>query len=224
MGYSVAKARCTSCHDPHGSSTKGMLYDTVHAPVAKGMCGQCHEPPGAQTALKPKQSAPELCNLCHARTVTAMLEKGHTHRPVLEGDSCLNCHDPHASKQKSLLAGRTEALCGSCHADTMKRHQRSPTKHEPIEDGQCAACHDPHSSDNSLLFAKASVNESCGQCHDFTKHSTHPVGETVLDPRNRNLSVDCLSCHQAHGTEYKRLMLFAQTPELCTKCHQQYKR
>jgi predicted CXXCH cytochrome family protein len=223
-GYVVSRARCTSCHDPHGSSVKGMLYDNVHAPVAKGMCGQCHEAPGAQAGFAPKQHARELCNRCHARTVTAITDKGHLHRPVMEGDACLNCHDPHASKQKKLLVGPTSALCGSCHEDTSKRHERSPTKHQPIGDGECFTCHDPHSSDSPLLFAKAAVVDTCGQCHDFKKHQTHPIGEKVADPRNRNLTVECLSCHRAHGTEFKRLMPFAQAPDLCVKCHQQYKR
>jgi len=143
---------------------------------------------------------------------------------VVEGDACLNCHDAHASKQKALLAGTTLALCGSCHVDTLKRHERSPTRHPPIGDGECSTCHDPHASDNAFLFVQAGVVETCGKCHDWQKHSTHPLGEKILDPRNPNLTLECLSCHRAHGTEFKRLMPFAMTSDLCTKCHQQYKR
>ena len=46
----------------------------------------------------------------------------------------------------------------------------------------------------------------------------------IRDGRNRNFGVDCLSCHRAHGTEYKHLALYATSTELCTKCHEQYKR
>jgi predicted CXXCH cytochrome family protein len=222
MGYQVASARCTSCHDPHGSKQKSMLYDTVHSPVAKGMCSQCHEAPGS--GFKPKLVGAELCNRCHAQAVSAMLAKGDVHRPVVDRDACITCHDPHASKRKKLLADDPIALCGKCHEDTIRRHDRSPTKHEPIAQGDCVTCHDPHASENPMLFAKATPTETCGQCHDYTKHATHPIGEKAVDPRNKNMNVECVSCHRAHGTEYKRLMPFAVTADLCTKCHEKYKR
>lgn len=224
MGYAVGATRCTACHDPHGSSQKGMLYDDVHPPVAKGMCTQCHEAPGSAAGFTPKEHGGALCNRCHSQAVGTMLAKASVHQPVLEGDACITCHDPHASKQKRLLAAKSAVLCGRCHADTVKRHELSPTKHQPVGDGDCSTCHDPHGSDNPLLFAMASVTETCGQCHEWRSHSTHPLGEKVKDPRNRNLTVECLSCHRAHGTEFKRLMPFAQASDLCTKCHEQYKR
>jgi predicted CXXCH cytochrome family protein len=90
--------------------------------------------------------------------------------------------------------------------------------------GECATCHDPHASDDALLFVQAGITEICRQCHDWQKHSMHPIGDKVVDPRNRNLAVECLSCHRAHGTEFRRLMPFAATSDLCTKCHAQYKR
>ena len=70
MGYPVAKARCTSCHDPHGSNQRGMLMNTVHPPVAKQMCAQCHEPATSPTALKTKAQGGQLCRGCHAQRIT----------------------------------------------------------------------------------------------------------------------------------------------------------
>ena len=75
-----------------------------------------------------------------------------------------------------------------------------------------------------MLFKRATVIDTCGQCHNWQKHSSHPMGEKVFDPRNRNMNVECLSCHRSHGTEFKRLMPFVQASDLCTKCHEQYKR
>jgi predicted CXXCH cytochrome family protein len=106
----------------------------------------------------------------------------------------------------------------------MKRHEKSPTKHAPVGEGDCSACHDPHGSDHPMMFKSASVVDTCGKCHDWQKHSTHPLGEKVIDPRNPNKRLDCVSCHRAHGTEFKRLMPFAVVSDLCTKCHEQYKR
>ena len=224
LGYPVGKARCTSCHDPHGSDKRGMLYNTVHPPVAKGQCALCHEPAGSPNALQTRAAGVQLCRGCHATKLTAMFDKAQLHRPVAEGN-CLACHGPHASAQKGLIKGNMVAVCGTCHADTIKRQQLSPTKHEPVQNGDCSSCHDPHGSDAPLMFVKGGeVVEMCGSCHDWLKHSSHPMGEKIKDPRNKNLTVQCLSCHRSHGTEYKHMMPYATTSDLCTKCHENFKR
>jgi predicted CXXCH cytochrome family protein len=200
-----------------------MLFLTVHAPVAKQMCAQCHEAANAPNALQTKTKTPQLCRGCHAQQLTAMMDKGRLHRPVADG-SCLACHSPHAAKEAGLLRGGMVGVCGSCHADTIKRQELSPTKHEPVRDGKCTACHEPHSSSAALALKKADIVEGCGACHDWLKHSSHPMGEKIADPRNKNLRLNCLSCHRTHGTEYKHLIPYATTTDLCTKCHEKFKR
>jgi DmsE family decaheme c-type cytochrome len=223
-GYPVGDARCTSCHDPHGSDKPGMLYDKVHAPVARGMCAQCHEAPGSGNRFKTKTDGVALCKLCHAQQVAQMLDKGRMHWPAVQGAACLTCHTPHASKQAKLVKGDLKTVCGKCHSDTIKRGELSPTKHDPVRDGQCGACHDPHASDNPLLLANATRVELCGKCHDWQRHSSHPIGDKYKDPRNKNLTIECLSCHRAHGTEYKHMMPYPKQTDLCVKCHEQYRR
>ncbi|HSB19729.1 MAG TPA: cytochrome c3 family protein [Anaeromyxobacteraceae bacterium] len=223
LGYTVGKKDCTSCHDPHGSSRRGMLYDKVHAPVARGMCNQCHGAAGSADQFATKAAASALCKGCHAQKLQAMMEKNRIHAPVVEGAGCLNCHAPHASKEKGLLRGDIVTVCGSCHAESIKRAERSDAKHPPVVAGECTACHDPHSGNRPLLFTDATVVTLCGTCHDWLQHSSHPMGDKAKDPRNRNLTVDCLSCHRGHGTEHKKLLLEATQPELCTKCHTKYR-
>jgi DmsE family decaheme c-type cytochrome len=223
MGYSVGKSRCTSCHDPHGSNARGMLYDRVHQPVAKGMCTMCHEPPGSPNKFKPRQVGASLCRGCHAQKMTQFQEKARIHQPVAEG-TCLACHTPHASPKPGLIKANMVVVCGECHSDTIRRQEISPTKHAPVKDGDCAACHDPHSSNAALMLQNANRIDLCASCHEWQKHSTHPIGDTRKDPRNRNLTLDCLSCHRAHGTEYPHMMPFTKTTDLCTKCHETFKR
>jgi len=146
------------------------------------------------------------------------------HRPVVEGQTCLTCHAPHATKRSGLVKASLVQVCGQCHADTIKRQQMSPTPHDPVRDGDCAACHDPHSSSTALMLKKPDVVEVCGTCHDWLKHSSHPMGDKAIDPRNKNLSLSCLSCHRSHGTEFKHMMPYASTSELCTKCHEKFRR
>ena len=223
-GYPVAKASCTGCHDPHGSDRKGMLYATVHKPMAAGQCSSCHAAPGSKQAFDVKAKGSAICKDCHAVQIAKMLDKAEVHWAVADQVACLNCHTPHASSQRALLSAKPTEVCGTCHADTIARNDRSPTKHAPVRDGDCFSCHDPHSSDVPNLLKKASIPDLCKKCHDYSKHSTHPMGEKLRDGRNRNLGVDCLSCHRAHGTEYKHMQLYPTSMELCTKCHEQYKR
>jgi len=224
MNYPVAGSRCTSCHDPHGSDRKGILYNNVHKPVATRMCNQCHEEATAASPLKTKREGGELCRGCHSDMYNTTFGKNRVHSPLFSKKGCLSCHNPHAGKEKGLLKQPTLVLCGSCHADTIKRQEKSPTKHEPVASGNCTACHDPHGSDNALLAKQASVIDQCATCHDWMKHSTHPIGDKYVDPRNKNATVNCLSCHRSHGTEYKGLRPFPVISDLCVQCHDQFRR
>jgi len=220
----VANSKCTQCHNAHGSNKAGLIYDTVHKPFASKMCNQCHEGATSPKPLALKKKGFELCRGCHSNVVNDMFAKNRLHWPVVGKDGCLNCHNPHASAQQGLLKAAPVQLCGTCHADTIQRQEKSTTKHPPIKEGMCTACHAPHASDNVFLAVNASTVELCGSCHDYMKHSTHPIGEKIIDKRNKNLIVQCLSCHRSHGTEFKKMIPFGTVSELCTQCHIQYQR
>jgi predicted CXXCH cytochrome family protein len=223
VNYPVSSA-CNSCHNSHGSDRGGILFENVHRPVANKMCNQCHEEATSPTPFAIKKQGYELCRGCHSSMMNETWSKNRMHWPVMGKDGCLSCHSPHASSQNKLIKAPMTVVCGQCHGDTVARQVRSETKHPPIADGNCVACHSPHSSDNSFLFKQASVVDLCGTCHDWQKHSTHPIGEKVIDPRNKNLNLDCLTCHRSHGTENKYFIYTPEISELCTQCHAQYKR
>ncbi len=219
QGYPVGKARCTSCHDPHGSNARGILWANVHPPLANRMCGQCHNDPGSSAPLATKKEGIDLCRGCHGNLLNEAIGKKKLHWPVMAKGACLTCHNPHASKESGLLVAGPKQVCGSCHADTMARAARGISKHEPFQQGNCKACHAPHASDNPFFLTAASVIDVCGDCHDWQKHSTHPLGEKTADLRNKNLPVDCTSCHRAHGTEFGKLAPFDPKRDLCVQCH-----
>jgi predicted CXXCH cytochrome family protein len=224
LDYPVADADCTTCHNPHGSNQKAMLYDNVHNPVAKRMCNQCHEGPASSDPLKLKRLSFKLCSGCHNEMVNKTFSSKQLHWPLAGGKSCLECHNPHTSKEESLLRGTQTVVCGRCHADTMLRYKTSKTKHEPIGAGECSACHDPHSADYDFLRREKTVIELCGNCHDWQTHSTHPIGEEHQDLRNPNLTMNCLSCHRSHGTEYEHMIPFPTSTKLCIQCHEKFRR
>jgi predicted CXXCH cytochrome family protein len=201
-----------------------MLYDGVHKPVQTRHCAQCHELPVAGQPLRTRRQGLELCRSCHAEKVAQMLDKASVHRPLLDPAACLSCHSPHASRQPALLAAPQLQTCGSCHADTIARQKLSPTKHKPVAEGRCTDCHDPHATDGALLLGEKHQPASCTPCHANMNHSSHPLGDQFKDPRNPNRTLDCLSCHRAHGTEHKHLLPAAKSTELCVQCHERFKR
>ncbi|MBI5058127.1 MAG: cytochrome C [Nitrospirae bacterium] len=232
MNYPVASSRCNSCHDSHGSNRAVIMFDEVHAPVAEKKCAQCHNEPGSQSPLATKKQGVEMCRDCHNDMVNETFSKNRVHWPLLDRDSCLHCHNAHAAKQKKLLTGPVIDVCGKCHADTVelqhlsKDNPKNTKLCKPVKEGDCVSCHSPHSSDYVLLTAKPSMSfDICNKCHDWKTHSTHPVGEKIIDPRNKNLSVDCISCHRACGTGNKPAMSqFETVTETCIQCHKELER
>ncbi len=237
--YPMQNANCTLCHNPHGSNQPGILYDNVHPPMAARMCGQCHQGTGSANPFKLKEVGYKLCQKCHATMVKGIMAKDRVHWPLLSKKGCVTCHSPHASPQKFMLKAPMKVLCGKCHPDTIARQERSKTKHKPVLDGQCAACHDAHSSNYAFLINQPAVanqpankpmdwptvvDNLCGTCHNYQLHSTHPVGPKVVDLRNKNTRVQCLSCHRVHGTSNKYMLHFWPITTMCVQCHKEYRR
>ena len=242
MAYPVGKSDCSSCHNAHGSNQEGILFDNVHAPVTKGGCTQCHDAATSATPFKTKRAGYELCRGCHSSMMSDALNKNRIHWPIVDKVGCLNCHKPHASKEEKLLLGDSKSLCGKCHSDTMKlqvklaereKQENAAAKgkvikgaltHLPIREGNCEACHASHASESTFLLKQSSIVKLCENCHDWSKHSNHPMGEKVSDSRNKNLTMQCLSCHASHGTGYRYLIPFPTVTDLCVQCHKDYKR
>ncbi len=224
MGYPVGQSRCTSCHDPHGSDTSGILLAEVHEPLNRRMCNQCHRDASSADALATKTKGQELCRGCHSSLFNEIEARDRIHGPIAQRDGCLTCHSPHASNQKALLVEPTKVLCGECHRESVERAESSVSKHHPVADGDCSACHTPHAADQVFLMETANVLDLCASCHDWESHSSHPIGSEVADPRNPNLTVDCLSCHRSHGSPFRALSHLDPDGALCVQCHEQLSR
>jgi predicted CXXCH cytochrome family protein len=224
MGYPVAGSRCTSCHDPHGGETSALFLANVHAPLTRKMCNQCHLDPASPDALSTKRSGMALCRGCHSKEVNEILASDRIHWPVAGEEGCLHCHSPHASNEDALLPAPTKRLCASCHENTMRVMEGSPVKHAPSDQGDCAVCHAPHASDNLFLMQSADVIDLCSTCHDWTTHSSHPIGAEHADQRNMNVTMNCLSCHEAHGSPFKAMAPQDPSGDLCVECHQMIRR
>jgi predicted CXXCH cytochrome family protein len=222
--YPVETGRCSMCHDPHGSSTEALLFENIHEPVAEGECDECHLKATAKAPLSLKDSGYEICEGCHYEEIADMFIQPRVHWALLGKDGCINCHAPHGSANEGLLKASMICVCATCHADTVARQARAATQHEPVAEGECTECHSPHGSESVFSLKETSFLDVCGACHEWQTHSTHPIGEEVIDPRNTNLTVDCSSCHRSHGTEYKHFVYFENKDDLCVQCHTVYRR
>ncbi|HSL24581.1 MAG TPA: DmsE family decaheme c-type cytochrome [Vicinamibacterales bacterium] len=88
MPLREGKMECSSCHNPHGSSTNVRL-------------------------LRAGNSIPESCVSCHTDKRGPYL---YEHAPVRE--NCATCHDPHGSSNERMLVAKQPLLCQRCHIHT----------------------------------------------------------------------------------------------------------
>jgi predicted CXXCH cytochrome family protein len=62
------------------------------------------------------------------------------------------------------------------------------------------------------------VVEVCTKCHAGHQQFGHPIGAGVIDPRNGK-PMTCLSCHNAHVSTQKMLLIDNPQRALCVQCH-----
>lgn len=108
---------CFSCHGDKRQQSEQAAFQ--HVPFATGKCTSCHDPHATTTRPTLKAPVPELCFTCH-RGVAQTLNEPVLH-PPFETGNCTSCHSPHASNQLSQLRAPTQQVCFSCHAGPMAR-------------------------------------------------------------------------------------------------------
>ena len=244
---------CTSCHDPHQSPNKGLLKDVVpnlcfqchpdsmmkqnvmHPPVAGGDCSGCHDNHQSDFPKRLVQEGNALCFQCHPDKEEGIKTKKTVHYPVKE--SCVQCHNPHGSSAVAMLSGPVPDVCAGCHPNEVMLRQRAITKHGPMADQKsCKNCHDPHFSDQPRLLITAQM-ALCLACHDkeLETGSGKIANMKALLEANKHAhgpiqGGDCISCHNAHGSDYWRILVQYYPPDfyasysegkyaLCFSCH-----
>jgi DmsE family decaheme c-type cytochrome len=142
---------------------------------------------------------------------------------------CETCHGPgsaHAQNPtaKGLIIGYTKdsgtpietqtKTCLTCHQGgprdhwTGSVHQRNGLS--------CSDCHNPMAKFSTEgLLAKASINETCAQCHQdvrmqFNRRSHMPLPEGQMS---------CDDCHNPHGSLTNPLLKTNTVNETCYQCH-----
>lgn len=219
-------ATCLTCHTNPAVTP---VLDSIHAlqsnpgtPFAQHQCESCH---GASPTHYRSMQSPGVvfkgglfpasdiatqnaqCLSCH--------ESGQrlhwaSSEHEFAGLACASCHQIHQSGDLVPQGQASIELCMGCHLE--KRSQLNLRSHHPLLEGlmTCTNCHNPHGSDTQSLLAKASINDTCTECHSEKRGPFLWEHEPVTD--------GCTNCHNPHGSTQSRL-LSARPPFLCQTCH-----
>jgi predicted CXXCH cytochrome family protein len=145
------------------------------------------------------------------------MKLGVLHAPLESEKACTTCHSPHTSKRAPLLSNSQANVCGTCHEANVRSIQTATHTHPEQEGEACTSCHDPHSYEQGGTEIEL-VTRACLKCHTHREHADHPMGADVLDPRTSR-PLMCTSCHDAHGSEYRKFMVDDPGGRLCVQCH-----
>jgi len=224
MGYPVAKSNCSSCHDPHGSGTRGILWGKPHQPVANKMCSQCHLDPSSPDALKTRKAG--------GRPVPRLPQRKDERDHGQEARSLACCGQdvvPELPQSARLQGERPPEGAASRPLRRMPHghHRTAGQIRREAQAGRGGELHQvPYAAlvEQRLPVGQHESDQPVRQLPRLQKHSSHPIGEKAIDKRNRNITLDCSSCHAPHGSEHKRFTWYDVKMDLCVQCHEQYKR
>jgi predicted CXXCH cytochrome family protein len=212
-GFDIPSADCQSCHVPHAGTknTRGLMLPDAHKPFTDKSCNSCHQgTQPSQLVAEPKS----LCLNCHTDFAPEMA-RAVVHPPVNDSAGCIGCHAPHVGFGKSLQIKDGYKTCLTCHNSS---EFTGPIRHQ-IAFEDCGTCHQPHSADYKSLLDTPDIMGLCMNCHpDVEKSHYHPMGEGVTDPRT-NQTLNCVSCHSPHSSEYKSILIADKDRKLCIVCH-----
>ena len=224
--YSAGPEVCLGCHTQESvkqvqNSAHGQTRD-ARSPFAQKGCESCHGPAG-EHAGDPSGFRPvvifgagsaaadqnKMCLGCHEGQNRAQWN-WHVSAHARADVTCASCHDPHNPNQKVLSRDTQPQVCMTCHTD--KRLALMQFSRHPMREGQvvCADCHNPHGGVGPSMLARATVNETCYQCHAEKRGPFLFEHEPVQD--------NCVNCHNPHGTNNDN-MLVLRPPMLCQTCH-----
>ena len=206
----VSGGMCTGCHNAHQSNYPKLLVKDIpgicynchgqknfqgksgHTNI--GMCSGCHNPHSSNLDKLVKTAQPELCYSCHEKD---KFTKKYVHSIIPVG-GCTSCHTPHISNDPSLLLKPAYDLCLSCHKG------KSDGRHVVNVPGK------------KVHPVKGVKDPSVPWTKKIPDPNRPGYEMEVPDPDKPGKEMSCMSCHDPHSSDYKKLFPVAN---LCAKCH-----
>jgi predicted CXXCH cytochrome family protein len=231
---------CISCHNPHQSANKGLLKEAMprlcfqchpesmmkqgnmHPPVAAGDCSGCHDNHQSDFPSRLVQEGNALCFTCHPDKEDGIKTKKVVHLPAKQ--SCILCHSAHGSANKAMLVDAVPGVCSICHPNESTLAKKAIIKHGPMNDTRsCMNCHDPHFSEQKGLLSAAQT-DLCVGCHNTEMDTESGKVKDLMAFLAANEGGQgplkgkaCVTCHNPHGSDYRRLLVKYYTPEFYTR-------
>ena len=207
MGYPVKQARCTTCHDPHGSSSAGLA---VRQRPPAGREGDVLDVPragdledAAQDAAAGRRALPDV-----PRAADGEDAREQPRAPAGAGGRVPRLPRPARGRSSAGSSRRTwssraaPATRTPSGARSSRRRSTSPSR-----TASAPSCHDPHGWSAPLLFVNPDADRALRQVPRLAEALDAPDWHRRgRIPRNRNLTLECASCHRAHGTGSKHLL------------------
>jgi predicted CXXCH cytochrome family protein len=203
------KELCATCHD---EVPKEIASAKVQHPGAQGDCTDCHSPHAGKTPRFLRPDPVTACLGCHSDQ-EAEVKKAHPHQPASE-QGCATCHEAHGGANAKLLRAKSvNEECLECHGSDV-----TPVK---AADGATVTIFDGKVQLPSDYFRKVpGLPIKAGLGHPT---ENHPV-QDLMDPANPEkvkTPLNCLSCHQSHGSAKAALLVKDQSDNIdfCKTCH-----
>jgi predicted CXXCH cytochrome family protein len=213
----VSGGMCTGCHDAHQSNFPKLLMKDIpgvcfschkeskfkggksgHTNI--GMCTGCHNPHSSNSDKILLGDQPGMCYNCHDK---AKFTKKYVHA-IIPAGGCTSCHIPHISEYPALLTSNIQELCLTCHVKKDGRHVVSlPDSGKTKRIHPISGVTDP--STTNMLTVEDPANPK-----NF---------KIIADPKNPGKPMNCVSCHDPHSSDFRKLF---PTNKLCGKCHKDY--
>ena len=116
-----------------------------------------------------------------------------------------------AAGQAQPTAKVMNCLESGCHTKQVS----APFLHGPTAVGACDSCHEYADPAKHTFTLKRQGRELCAFCHIDQTGLEFPHGHEPV------IKGDCISCHNPHGGETRRLLSKPTVNGLCISCHQQ---
>ena len=195
--FGAGQLQCEACHGPGGDHA-GRVRRGEQRPDLVEFAADGPTPVDVQNGL---------CLNCHDGDLGSSW-----HATAHAGNelACADCHTSHAARDAVVNTVSDAEVCQGCHAQ-QRVAVLKPFAH-PLDEGKmgCGACHSMHDAAGEVQLVRATLNQTCYQCHAdkrgpfLWEHA--PVAE------------DCSVCHAAHGSNHPG-MLTQRGPYLCQGCH-----
>ncbi len=197
--FGHGQLQCEACHGPGGAHAGRVRRGQERPPVIR--FGK-----GSEAAISVQNG---MCLDCHESSVGFGWHAGpHGGDEV----ACADCHDSHTAADAVMQTSTQPDVCGTCHQ--LQRNETRKAFAHPLFEGKmgCTGCHSPHGDAVGTTLARATLNETCYECHAEKR------GPYLWE--HAPAAEDCSACHSPHGSNHPG-MLTARAPLLCQSCHSQ---